>query len=117
MKVFKGWFGDQPDNFTGIVETPRGNKYWYLNGERHRVGGPASEYPGGSKRWYLNGLRHRVDGPASEWADGTEIWYLNDVEMTEDEHTKRTACYRTTLGRLILKKEGHFKLQTEEESV
>ena len=28
--------------------------HWYLNGNRHRVDGPAIEYANGDKRWYLN---------------------------------------------------------------
>ena len=39
--------------------------------------GFVAEYPNGSKEWWLNGQRHRVDGPAREWADGTKNWYLN----------------------------------------
>ena len=54
-----------------------GDKQWYLNGECHRADGPAYEYADGSKEWYLNGEYHRVDGPATEYADGTKLWYLN----------------------------------------
>jgi hypothetical protein len=87
VKVFKGWFGDEPDNFTGIVENPNGHKYWFLNGKRHRV-----------------------DGPAIEWSDGRSwSWWLNGEYMTEEKHTKRTAWCRTTLGKLILNE--HFKLE------
>jgi hypothetical protein len=86
MKVFKGWFGDRPDNFTGIVENPDGAKRWCLNGE-----------------W------HRVDGPAVEHADGDKYWYLNGEFLTEIEHTKRTAYLRTTLGKIIFNE--HFKLE------
>ena len=47
-----------------------GNKWWYLNGKRHRVDGPACEFASGDKYWYLNGKHHRVDGPAIEYANG-----------------------------------------------
>ncbi len=30
--------------------------------------------------WFLNGNRHREDGPATEHADGTKVWYLNNEE-------------------------------------
>jgi hypothetical protein len=33
---------------------------------------------GGTKRWYLNGELHRVDGPACEYSDGYKSWYLNN---------------------------------------
>jgi len=39
----------------GLTIDKYGNKYWYLNGERHRTDGPATEYPTGEKRWFING--------------------------------------------------------------
>ena len=51
--------------------------YWFLNGKRHRVDGPAVEYANGTKYWLLNDKLHRVDGPASEYANGTKYWYNN----------------------------------------
>ena len=58
-----------------------GNKYWYLNGKRHREGGPAIEHQNGDKLWYLKDKLHREDGPAFECADGYKEWYLNDEEV------------------------------------
>ena len=49
-----------------------GSKEWYLNGKRHREGGPAVEDSDGTKEWYLNGQRHREGGPAIERAIGTK---------------------------------------------
>jgi deoxyuridine 5'-triphosphate nucleotidohydrolase len=54
-----------------------GDKYWYLDGERHRTDGPAVEYANGYKEWYLDGKRHRAVGPAVEWANGDKEWWLN----------------------------------------
>jgi hypothetical protein len=67
-----------PKNYTGIAEYHNGDKYWFLNGKKHRNDGPAIEYYDGSKAWYLNGKLHRNDGPASEIYTGDKIWYLND---------------------------------------
>jgi len=61
-----------------------GDKYWYLNGRRHREDGPAIECASGDKSWYLNGKLHREDGPAVEWADGYKYWYLNGKLHRED---------------------------------
>jgi hypothetical protein len=61
-----------------------GDKFWYLNGERHREDGPAIEYANGAKIWFLNGERHREDGPAAERANGTKVWYLNGKYHRED---------------------------------
>jgi len=42
-------------------------------------------YDSGNKYWYLNGKRHREDGPAIEYVNGAKSWYLNDEHFTEDE--------------------------------
>jgi hypothetical protein len=89
MKTIKvKYWLDRPCNFTGIVECYNGDNIWLLNGKRHRVDGPASECAGGDKYWFLNGVR-----------------------MTEEEHYKRTAWTRTTLGKLIFNE--HFTLDGE----
>ena len=62
-----------------------GNKYWYLNGKRHRTDGPAVVYAGGTTEWFLNGKRHRTDGPAAIYSDGGKYWYLNDKGLSEAE--------------------------------
>jgi hypothetical protein len=61
----------------GLITDKYGTKYWYLNGELHRVDGPAIECVDGVKYWFLNDKRHRVDGPAIECADGVKYWFLN----------------------------------------
>jgi hypothetical protein len=66
-----------------------GNKFWFLNGKRHREDGPAIEYNNGSKAWVLNNELHREDGPAVEDSNGYKIWYLNDKRLTEEEFNER----------------------------
>ena len=61
-----------------------GDKCWYLNGQRHRVNGPAIEYADGTKRWYLNDKLHRENGPAVEYADGEKWWWLNGLLHREN---------------------------------
>ena len=63
-----------------------GTKRWVLNGEPHRVNGPAIEFANGTKHWYLNGERHRIDGPAIEFANGYRRWYLNDKHYSESDY-------------------------------
>ena len=70
---------------------PDGDKFWYLNGKRHREDGPAMEFADGPKYWYLNDKYHREDGPAIEYADGSKSWYLNDKEVTKEEHKRMTS--------------------------
>jgi hypothetical protein len=68
-----------------------GDKFWYLNDNRHREDGPAIEWADGSKSWWLNGNLHREDGPAIEWVDGDKEWWLNGKEVTEEEHKRMTS--------------------------
>ena len=73
-------------------------KSWYLNGERHRIDGPARIVytPSGETRveyWYLNGEKHRTDGPAEIFYNNPrEIidtsWYLNGDEIYPEEWLK-----------------------------
>jgi hypothetical protein len=65
------------DNEPTLTIDKRGTKRWKLNGEYHRVDGPATEYADGETVWYLNGKRHRVDGPAIEYIDGIKHWLLD----------------------------------------
>ena len=55
---------------------PNGTKEWRLNGNLHRLEGPAAEWANGTKGWYTNGKFHRLDGPAYEHSNGTKIWYF-----------------------------------------
>ena len=75
LKISK-WI-EVPPNYSGIIEYKNKNKYWYLNGKRHRTNGPAIEYADGSKFWFFNGERHRTDGPAVEYSSGYKAWYFN----------------------------------------
>ena len=116
---------DIPENYTGIAEYPNGTKRWYLNGEYHRIDGPAIEHSNGTKqwclkgklhrtdgpavegsdgtkRWYLNGERHRTDGPAAEYPNGTKYWYLNYKQYTKEEHFQYVAeHYPESIRKLI----------------
>jgi hypothetical protein len=62
-----------------------GDKEWRLNGNLHRVDGPAVEFANGDKEWYLNGVFHRIDGPAIEYVNGGKGWWLNDKHYAFDE--------------------------------
>ena len=48
---------------------------WWVNGQRHRVDGPALLDVDGYKAWYQNGYLHRLDGPAVEH-QGYEAFYI-----------------------------------------
>jgi hypothetical protein len=46
-------------------------------------------YTNGDKYWHLNGKRHREDGPAVERSNGNKAWFLNGERLTEDEFNER----------------------------
>lgn len=78
---------------------PFGNKYWYRDGELHRLDGPAIEYANGDQayylagklhryngpafiakdyvEWYHRGHKHRIDGPAVECKNGSQEWWID----------------------------------------
>ena len=52
---------------------------WYVNGVRHREGGPAVEYWNGRIEYYRDGKLHRDDGPALVDDEGTANYYRDGV--------------------------------------
>lgn len=63
----------------GLITLHDGTRNWTVNGQLHRVGGPAIEHPNGSTEWFEYGIRHRTDGPAIDHPCGTREWYQNGV--------------------------------------
>ncbi len=74
-------------------------KMWYINGEPHRVDGPAVEYKDGHREWYLNGKLHREYGPAIEYRNGDKSWHLNNIKYSEEEYKQE--LIKLKLKRLI----------------
>ena len=71
------------------IEGSDGSKAWYVNSQLHRIDGPAVEYRDGYKAWYVNGNRHREDGPAIEWSNITKEWWIEGKQLTEDEFNRK----------------------------
>ena len=71
------------------------SEYYYLNGQYHRVNGPAVTYyyTSGqiqSEYYFINDEVHRVDGPAAidYYKNGqikSEYYYVKDVALTKEE--------------------------------
>lgn len=78
---------------------------WFIDGIRHRIGGPAIEYKYGGEEYWQNGKLHRYDGPAViyknklEWcidgiqhrldgpaviSNGDQYWYANGLKHRLD---------------------------------
>jgi hypothetical protein len=64
-----------------LLEDSDGNKFYLLNGDLHRINGPAVEWMTGGKAWWVNGKRHRIDGPATEWSSGHKQWCLDGKDI------------------------------------
>ena len=59
-----------------------GTQAWYVNGQRHRLDGPAYIGANGSQEWWVNSQRHRLDGPAHIWANGYQEWWVRGQNIT-----------------------------------
>ena len=56
-----------------------------LNGQLHRLDGPARIYANGDQEWWVRGLLHRLDGPAVIWFDSGDVYYARDGICAEFE--------------------------------
>jgi len=67
------------------IERANGGKKWWVHGKLHRDGDlPAIEQPNGVKEWLVNGKRHRGGGlPAIELVDGYKEWWINGIQQPE----------------------------------
>jgi hypothetical protein len=61
-----------------------GLQEWYVDGQLHRLDGPAVIYADGSQEWHVDGQLHRLDGPAVIHADGSQEWWLHGKNMTDE---------------------------------
>ncbi len=73
-----------PQTYTGIVFSKHKDKHWVVNGKRHRLDGPASEFVNGNKEWFKEGDYHREDGPAVEFSNGYKQWWIEGKLHRED---------------------------------
>ena len=64
------------NNNTGRLRKD-GSRRWMVDGEYHRLDGPAIIWANGQQDWYQNGKRYRLDGPVVIDSGGTQYWYKN----------------------------------------
>ena len=50
-----------------------------MEGQLHRVDGPAVVYNDGKTEWWVNGQLHRIDGPAIECFYMSPSWLVNKI--------------------------------------
>jgi hypothetical protein len=76
---------------TKITKLPNVGKIDDVNVIKLPNGGESREYSSGNKYWYLNGRRHREDGPAVEYIYGNKEWWVNaeHIPCTTQEEFER----------------------------
>ena len=73
-------------NSRSIKSMENGNEVWKnLNGELHRLDGPAVIKTDGTQYYCQNGKLHRLDGPAVIYLDGRKEYYFYGRECTESD--------------------------------
>ena len=97
------------------VEWNDGDKWWYIEGKKHREDGPAVEHSSGYKAWYIEGKLHREDGPAIEFSNGDKEWHIEGVNYTEEEFNKKINTKVSTKTIVIDGKEIGISLESFEE--
>ena len=87
--VWKNMDGEEHRIDGPAIERSDGTKSWWINGQRHRIDGPAVECSDGTKSWWVNDQLHRIDGPAVEFSNGYKEWWIEGQELTEDEFNRK----------------------------
>lgn len=79
---------DGPDTLGGYNEIsvyPDGRQSYTLDGDLHRINGPAFIGADGREVWHLHGREHRLDGPAVVYPDGYTEYWIAGVQLTEEQ--------------------------------
>jgi hypothetical protein len=77
--------------FKPAVIYPDGRKEWWLNGKRHRVGGPAVKHISNTffiYEWWILGKLHRYNAPAVMTNKLEEWWYDGKLHRLDGPATK-----------------------------
>lgn len=68
------------DGYELLISAKNSYRIYFLNGKRHRIGGPAVTH-GSSQYWCVNDMLHRIGGPALNSVRGN-AYYVNDICFT-----------------------------------
>jgi hypothetical protein len=84
--VYYHWVLDKLHRVDGpaVINEKDKVEEWYLNGQRHRIGGPAFDAPN-VQVWMEHNQIHRIDGPAYFFINGKTQYFIRDQEYTESE--------------------------------
>lgn len=89
LDIFHG-FSDIPTDYEGACYITELETVFYLKDQftRHSIDSPAIIVKGRTCFWYENGVRHRLWGPAVTGIHGYEVFILNGKELEEEEFLK-----------------------------
>lgn len=89
MQIFQSW-NDIPNDFKGHCYVKNSDTEYRLmpNKILHSIDSPAIIVKGRTCFWYENGVRHRLWGPAVTGIHGYEVFILNGKELEEEEFLK-----------------------------
>ena len=80
---------------------PVTNNNWYRKKILHREDGPAVEFKDGSYMWYLNGQWHRVGGPAQKIRD-KYVWCQNGLYTVKMPQLSFAHCTKNNIVMVIV---------------
>lgn len=69
------------------VQAHTGRTDYLLNGQLHRVNGPARISAEGDEHWYERGRRHRIGGPALISRNGASQWWVDGIQTADVPRT------------------------------
>ena len=78
-----------------------GTTCYLLDGQFHRLDGPAFVDAEGNRTWHRHGREHRVDGPAVEFTDGLVEFWVNGRQVDEHQFRGITRVHRPGWRRLF----------------
>ena len=86
----------------GKLEMSDGTVMWFLNGNYHRIGGPAFISKDGKEKYYMNGRLHRSDGPAMLDHYNEPIWAFAGERLSFNEWIKYSTLSEVEKAELVL---------------
>ena len=76
-----------PYKFTGfITNNISGVERWFLNGQRHRLDGPAIKDIHNNESWYIDDKLHRIGGAALSNNKGEKQYYCYGKSYSKIKH-------------------------------
>jgi hypothetical protein len=93
---------EEPNMKQGKIVDIYGNIFYYKDDQLHSEKDlPAIIYTNETKCWYLNGERHRLSGPAKITAKGAEWYFINSIQFTKEAHANHPLVKKYKLQQIL----------------